>query len=78
MSNYVAACELLDEEYPPIPGALQNDSNTYTRKMEQKLLLRSGEGAAGYAQFVPIPNCLESIYITWTFPFLWQVATYRT
>lgn len=27
---YVATCELLNEEYNPLPAALRNDSNVYT------------------------------------------------
>ena len=29
-TEYVAACELLDEEYPPLPSVSSHDSNTYT------------------------------------------------
>ena len=29
-TEYVAACELLDEEYPPLPSVLLHDSNAYT------------------------------------------------
>lgn len=29
-TEYVVACELLDEEFPPLPSRLQHDDNTYT------------------------------------------------